>query len=155
MKANQAEQHERDTPDFTVEDMEGINDSHDEVEKYDKSPNDASEHLTELDQKFATLFDKTISFTSSQNFLFDIIGMREKRCLDRTSRFKVLTREAKALVSRLEAKISLLSRSLLKTNNRVVNEDDILQSMRSEISDNRWIFELKNIDMLQVKRSCI
>jgi hypothetical protein len=106
--------------------------------------------LNELDDKFTQLFDMSVAYASSQNYLFDIIGLREKRNLERTSRYKVLTREAKALVSRLEAKISLLSRSLLTSNNRVVEQDDILQAMRAEIADNRWIFELKNTDYLQV-----
>jgi hypothetical protein len=116
----------------------------------DLSPEEVANNLSNLDKDFTQLFDMSIAYTSSQNYLFDIIGLREKRSLDRTSRFKVLTREAKALVSRLESKISLLSRSLLKTNNRVVEQDDLLQEMRAEIADNRWIFELKNIDMLQV-----
>jgi len=114
------------------------------------SEEEVDDRLRTLDRDFSQLFDMTISFTSSQNYLFDIIGLREKRSLERTSRFKVLTREAKALVSRLETQISLLSLSLMKTNNRVEEQDDLLQAMRLEIADNRWIFELKNIDMLQV-----
>jgi hypothetical protein len=115
------------------------------------SQDEVAENLGELDNNFSKLFDMSVAFESSQNFLFDIIALREKRNFKRFSRYKVLTREAKALVSRLEGKISLLSRSLLKANNRVVEQDDLLQSMRAEITDNRWIFELKSTDFLQVK----
>lgn len=134
-----------------------IGQGHDErqenEEEVDLTPEEMVDNLCEIDKNFSQLFDMTIAFKSSQGFLFDIIALREKRSLNRTARFKVLTREAKALVSRLEAKISQLSRSMLLTNNRIGEQDDLLQSMRADIADNRWIFELKNIEGLPVSKS--
>lgn len=122
-----------------------------DIEDLNLDPTDIAATLGELDNDFDKLFDMSIAFQSSHNFFFDIIALREKRNLQRFSRYKVMTREAKGLVARLEAQISLLARSLLKTNDHVTAQDDLLQAMRAEIADNRWIFELKNTNNLQVR----
>ena len=116
----------------------------------DEAIDETTENLKDIDNEYNKLFDVSVAYASSQDYIFDIIGLREKRSLERTSRLKVQAREAKALVKRLESAIWKLSKSYLKSNNRIVEQDELLQSIREDVAENRWIFELQDIDSIQV-----
>jgi hypothetical protein len=97
-------------------------------------------------------FDSTIQLKSSSNYFFDILHLREKRNLLENGRMRIIVREAAALVSRLERCFSQLVMTSLAEQKSFGTSSiyDVIQSMRTDIEENKWIFYLRPEHIISV-----
>ena len=94
-------------------------------------------------------FDKSIATQSSANYFFDILEKRERRNLFENSRLRMIMREAAGLVDRLEKQMfALSSENTDSPENAVRKQCRIIDAIRDDIAENKWIFSLKPEHMM-------